>query len=110
MPDVEKSRKYVIMVAEHRGWVLQSDEEHLEGLLEGLAVNLERFGYRSCPCRLAAGEKEKDRDLICPCDYAAPDIQEFGQCFCGLFFSKSYIEKGGKSRQIPERRPEDKMF
>ena len=110
MSEIEKTRKYVQMVADHRGWILQPEEDHLNGLIEGLATNLERFGYRSCPCRLASGEKEKDRDLICPCDYASPDVQEFGHCYCALFFAKEYLDKGGKTRKIPERRPEDKMY
>ncbi len=110
MSESEKTRDYVKMVAKHRGWILQTDHDHLNGLIEGLAANLERYGYRSCPCRLASGVKEKDRDLICPCEYAASDIQEYGHCYCGLFFRKNYIEEGGKTRKIPERRSEEKMY
>ena len=38
-------------------------------LLEGLLTNKERYGYMCCPCRLAASDREADRDIICPCDY-----------------------------------------
>ena len=110
MPDIEKTKKYVKMVADHRGWVLSPDEEMLSGLIEGLAINLERFGYRSCPCRLASEEKEKDKDIVCPCQYAEPDIEEYGHCYCSLFWSKEYYNKGGKPRNIPERRAVENLI
>lgn len=106
MPDIEDTKKYVKTVAEHRKWVLQPDETMFNDLIEGLAVNKERFGYRSCPCRLATGEKEKDRDIICPCQYSEPDIKEFGHCYCALFLSKEFIESDKEPNKIPERRPQ----
>ncbi|NVM53475.1 MAG: ferredoxin:thioredoxin reductase [Candidatus Helarchaeota archaeon] len=109
MVDIEKTRNYVKMVSEHRKWILTTDEDFLEGLIEGLATNLERFGYRSCPCREAWEDKEKDKDIICPCAYAKPDIEDHGHCYCGLFFSKEYLDKGGKPRKIPERRAVEKI-
>ncbi|MHA1378284.1 MAG: ferredoxin-thioredoxin reductase catalytic domain-containing protein [Candidatus Helarchaeota archaeon] len=109
MPDIEDARKYVKMVADHRKWVLNPDETTLSDLIEGLAVNKERFGYRSCPCRLASGEKEKDRDIICPCYYAEADIKKYGHCFCSLFLSKEFFNKGIAPKSIPERRPQEKM-
>ena len=108
MPDIEKSQKYVKMVADHRGWVLTPEKEMLAGLIEGLAVNLERYGMRYCPCRLFQDPK-KDKDIICPCAYAEPDIKEYGHCYCSLYCSKDYLKKGGKIRKIPERRPAEKM-
>lgn len=104
MPDIEDTKKYVNNVANHRKWVLQPDKTMLNDLIEGLATNKDRYGYRSCPCRLASGNKEKDRDIICPCKYSEPDIKEYGHCFCALFLSKDFFEKGQESRKIPERR------
>lgn len=106
MVDIKDSKKYVKMVADHRGWVLNKDQEALDLLLEGLATNKERYGYRSCPCRLASGDKEKDRDIICPCVYAEPDINEYGHCYCSLYLSTEFVEQGGIPKKIPERRPE----
>ncbi|MFX0132508.1 MAG: ferredoxin-thioredoxin reductase catalytic domain-containing protein [Candidatus Hodarchaeota archaeon] len=104
MPDIEDTKKYVKKVAEHRKWVLQPDETMFNDLIEGIAINKERYGYRSCPCRLATGEKEKDRDIICPCQYAEPDIKEFGHCYCALYLTKEFVEKDETPRKIPERR------
>ncbi|MDP1086193.1 ferredoxin-thioredoxin reductase catalytic domain-containing protein, partial [Klebsiella pneumoniae] len=52
-----------------RGYYFNPDESFTLDLLEGLLVNEERYGYRACPCRLATGDREKDLDIICPCDY-----------------------------------------
>ena len=49
---------------------------------------------------------EKDKDIICPCDYAGPDIEEHGHCYCALFFPPDFFKKGKQAQKIPERRPE----
>ena len=63
---------------------LNPDTKFLESLLLGLKQNEERYNYPSCPCRLASGKIEVDRDIICPCDYRDPDVAEFGACYCAL--------------------------
>jgi len=52
--------------AESSGYILNPDMEFTIGLIEGLLVNEERYGYQSCPCRLASGDMENDKDIICP--------------------------------------------
>ena len=89
--------------AENKGWVLCKDEAWLDGLLTGLTENKNRYNYPSCPCRLAEGTYEQDKDIICPCNYAPPDIEEHGMCFCGLFYSLNY-DSSKPFEQIPERR------
>lgn len=90
------------------GYYLTPDPELLQAFLEGLKANEERYGYPSCPCRLAAGKFEYDRDIICPCDYRDPDVLEYGACYCRLFVTKRVYE----SKQlptVPERRPIEKQ-
>ena len=57
-------------------------------LVKGLLINENRYGYWACPCRLAAGDKQQDLDIICPCDYRDPDLSEYDTCYCGLYVSK----------------------
>ena len=95
--------------ARSRGYHLNPDENFLRDLLEGLKKNEERYGYPSCPCRLASGKFELDRDIICPCDYRDPDVEEFGNCFCGLYVSKDVFEGRMPAMSIPERRPFEKQ-
>jgi ferredoxin-thioredoxin reductase catalytic subunit len=88
-----------------QGVLLNKDKEYVLEILEGLLSNEARYGYRSCPCRLATGIKEKDADIICPCDYRDPDIKEYGSCYCKLYVSKEWNEEKIKHVKVPERRP-----
>ena len=67
--------------------------------MHSLLINEERYGYWACPCRLAAGDKADDLDIICPCDYRDADLNEFGACFCALYVSQEIAE--GKKQAPP---------
>ncbi|MEO0131125.1 MAG: ferredoxin-thioredoxin reductase catalytic domain-containing protein [candidate division WOR-3 bacterium] len=90
--------------AEEGGYFLNPDEEFTKSLIEGLLINQERYGYFACPCRLASGDKEKDLDIICPCDYRDQDINEYGNCYCGLYVSYEIYTGKKQAKTIPERR------
>ena len=91
------------------GYSLNPDPSFLENLLQGLLRNEERYGYPSCPCRLASGRFQFDRDITCPCDYRDPDAEEFGYCYCALYVSKEVHEGKTHITSIPERRPKEKQ-
>jgi ferredoxin-thioredoxin reductase catalytic chain len=87
------------------GYFLNPDEEFTRDLISSLIINDRRYGYPSCPCRLAEGTRDGDGDIICPCDYRDPDVAEYGACFCALYVSQA-ASKGEKTvGTIPERRP-----
>ncbi|MBN1262645.1 MAG: ferredoxin:glutaredoxin reductase [Anaerolineae bacterium] len=87
------------------GYNLNPDVEFTRGLVEGLLVNEDRYGYWACPCRLAAGVREQDLDIICPCDYRDPDLDEYGACYCALYVSDAVLQGAQELGSIPERRP-----
>jgi ferredoxin-thioredoxin reductase catalytic subunit len=91
--------------AEASGYHLNPDVEFTRGLVEGLLVNEKRYGYWACPCRLAAGEKQDDLDIICPCDYRDADLVEWGACYCALYVSDEVLNGEREVHSIPERRP-----
>lgn len=91
--------------AEASGYHLNPDAAFARALVEGLLVNEERYGYRACPCRLVAGDKNLDIDIICPCDYRDADLTEFGACYCALYVSREALNGGREITSIPERRP-----
>jgi ferredoxin-thioredoxin reductase catalytic subunit len=91
--------------AESQGIQLNKDKEYVMDILEGLLTNESRYGYRSCPCRLASGVKEKDADIICPCVYRDPDIKDYGSCYCRLYVSRPWNEEKIGHVLVPERRP-----
>jgi len=67
--------------AEAGGYHLNPDAEFTKALVKGLLTNEKRYGYQACPCRLAAGRKEEDLDIVCPCDYRDADVVEFDACY-----------------------------
>jgi ferredoxin-thioredoxin reductase catalytic subunit/rubredoxin len=88
------------------GYFLNPDEPFTRDLMRSLMVNQDRYGYPSCPCRLASGNRADDLDIICPCDYRDPDLTQFGACFCALYVSQAAF--AGEKRilcPVPERRP-----
>ena len=87
------------------GYHLNPDRAFVRVLARGLLVNAKRYGYMSCPCRLAAGEKNADLDIICPCDYRDPDLADHGACYCALYVSDEVLAGKRKVGSIPERRP-----
>jgi ferredoxin-thioredoxin reductase catalytic chain len=105
---LEKIRQRAEADARTNGCYLNPDQGFLNDLFEGLKRNEERYGYPSCPCRLASGNFELDRDIVCPCDYRDPDVKEFGCCYCALYVRKDVFEGKISTQPIPERRPKDK--
>lgn len=97
-------------VQEKKGLIFNCDREKTLDILEGLLTNKERYGYMACPCRLASGTLENDRDIICPCEYCQPDVEEFGSCYCNLYVSSEWNEGTMEKLVVPERRPPEKMF
>ena len=81
---------------EEGGYRLNPDVEFTKNLIRGLLKNEQRYGYRSCPCRLASGKKAEDLDIICPCDYRDPDLDQYGACYCALYVSEA-IAGGAKT-------------
>ena len=102
---IDSTYKSLNKDAESAGYHLNPDVDFTKDLIKGLLVNEKRYGYWSCPCRLASGEKSEDIDIICPCDYRDPDLNEYGMCYCGLYVSKSILEGKEEIKPIPERRP-----
>ena len=93
--------------AEASGYHLNPDAEFVRDLLSGLLQNEVRYGYMSCPCRLASGEAAGDRDIVCPCDYRDADVDEFGSCYCALYVSEAVAKREAQPESIPERRPDE---
>ncbi|MCJ7577712.1 MAG: ferredoxin:glutaredoxin reductase [candidate division Zixibacteria bacterium] len=103
--EVDKLYERLNREAEASGYHLNTDVEHTKDLVEGLLVNEKRYGYWACPCRLAEGIKEKDLDIICPCDYRDPDLNDYGTCYCALYVSQAVLKGEKNLGSIPERRP-----
>ena len=108
LDEAEVERLYEVLKkgAESSGYHLNPDVEFTKDIVRGLLVNQKRYGYRSCPCRLASGVRQQDLDIICPCDYRDTDVNEFGACYCGLYVSGEVARGEKKAKPVPERRPQ----
>ena len=96
-------------IQEAKGYFFNADRERTLELLEALLHNKDRYGYMACPCRLAAGDREQDRDIVCPCVYREPDVAEFGSCYCNLYVSQAWNDGTIPHAFVPERRPPEKI-
>ena len=103
--EVERLYQRLKNEAEASGYHLNTDVAFTKDLVKGLLVNEKRYGYPACPCRLAAGEKAQDLDVICPCDYRDPDLNQYDCCYCALYISQAAVDGVRKVGPIPERRP-----
>ena len=108
MITIEQVRRRAEADAKTYGYYLTPQPELLQGFLEGLKTNEDRYGYPLCPCRLTSGKFEYDRDIICPCDYRDPDVAQYGACYCRLYVNKQVYESKNLP-EVPERRPLEKQ-
>jgi len=110
MTEGEKLYEMLKKIQEPKGYFFNKDKGKVLELLEGLIANRARYGYMSCPCRLASGQRGKDNDIICPCEYREQDVKEFGGCYCSLYVSQEWNEGAIEQVFVPERRPAEKFF
>ena len=107
--NAEKLYQSLKNIQEPKGYYFNKDKARVLELLEALLLNKKRYGYMACPCRLATGDREKDRDIFCPCEYRQSDVQDYGSCYCNLYVSQAWNEEKIPQDYVPERRPPEMM-
>ncbi len=105
---VDELYRQLQKVNEPKGYLFNRDMATTTFLLHSLLSNRERYGYMCCPCRLAAEDRQTDRDIICPCDYREADVREYGSCYCQLYVSAAWNEGTIPHQPVPERRLAEK--
>lgn len=108
--DAQKLYDTLKPIQEAKGYQFNKNMARTLELLEALLQNKERYGYMACPCRLASGDRESDKDIICPCVYREPDVAEYGSCYCNLYVSEAWNQEAIPHEYVPERRPPEKML
>lgn len=107
--DIKTLHENLKKIQEPKGYFFNKDKDLVYELLEALLNNKNLYGYMACPCRLACGDKNADKDIMCPCEYREKDVKEYGACFCGLYVSRELNDGQRTSRYVPERRPPEKI-
>lgn len=108
MTELEKLFSMLKTAQEQKGYFFNKDMERVMELLEALLANKKRYGYMSCPCRLASNDRDQDKDIICPCVYRTQDVEDYGSCYCNLYVSPEWNEGKIRCEYVPERRPPEK--
>jgi len=80
---INRVKNLVEKYSERSGTTQHPEEIVTEGVMLGLANNLDELGKPLCPCRFYPNKQEevKHRTWICPCD----DMQIYKYCHCLLF-------------------------
>jgi len=71
--------------AKENGFQLNPDKKTVERIIDGLLKNEGKYGEQYCPCRRVSGNKEEDKQKICPCFWHKDEIKKDGHCFCRLY-------------------------
>jgi ferredoxin-thioredoxin reductase catalytic chain len=68
---------------------LTDRQDEIDLLSMGVIDNLSSKGQRYCPCRITTGDRTKDLNLICPCNFTRQQTyKEQGDCWCSLFIKR----------------------
>lgn len=83
--DIENLRKQMKEYADKVGIKLNPDKKQVDWVLDALLKRKTKFGEIYCPCRVVTGNKEQDKEIICPCVFHRGEIELQGHCKCNLF-------------------------
>jgi ferredoxin-thioredoxin reductase catalytic subunit len=85
----EQLRRVWDEFTESNDFVVNPDGGFVDKLADGLLINEKNHGFRLCPCRPSDGTKERDIQLLCPCNFKTHGTWEKeGRCWCGLFIKR----------------------
>ena len=75
--------------AEQNDFILNPDKKHVDSVIEGVLANEKECGLKLCPCRLRDGSRERDLELLCPCNFKTHETWSTqDRCWCGLFVKR----------------------
>ncbi len=85
----EEVRNVFERFTENNDFTLNPDKEFVDKIIDGILENENKYGFKLCPCRLRDGTKERDLELICPCNFKVQETWvKQGRCWCGLFIKR----------------------
>jgi len=70
-------------------FMLNPDSKHVEFVADGVLENEKKHGLKLCPCRIGDGTRDKNLELLCPCNFKTHETwRSEGRCWCGLFVKR----------------------
>ncbi len=85
----EELRKAWEDFTEGNDFMLNPDRDFVEKIIDGVLENEKNSKLKLCPCRLPDGTRERNIELLCPCNFKTHEtwVKE-GRCWCGLFVKR----------------------
>ena len=105
--EIKEQSKWIDKYAKIKNYSVNPNPMVSTNLKIWLTEMSEIYGQRLCPCFDPSGDKDRDREMLCPCKYVDKEIEEYGTCHCALFGSKELSKKEWKesaSRLMDEYR------
>ena len=102
---LNRMRNYVEKYRQKSGTSLHPNSEVTDGIILGLANNVDELGRPLCPCKFfpdKQAEVDSSREWICACD----DMKQYKYCHCLLFVNEEgqpiteYLPEDHEGRQI----------
>lgn len=102
---IERMRRYVAKYREKSGTFGHPVEDVTEGVVLGLAANVEEVGRPLCPCNFypdKQAELAESRRWVCACD----EMKQYKYCHCLLFVTPDgnpiteYLPEDHEGRQV----------
>lgn len=102
---ISRIQKYIDKYCEKSGTTGHPNSEVTEGVLLGLAANMEEVGRPLCPCNFYPDKKAEvanSRQWVCACD----EMKKFKYCHCLLFVTEEgmpvteYLPEDHEGRQV----------
>jgi len=85
----EELRKAWENFTENNDFILNTDKKHVDTIIDGVLKNEEKYGLKLCPCRLRDDTRQRDLELICPCNFKMHKTwKNKNMCWCGLFVKR----------------------
>ncbi|MGL4513907.1 MAG: ferredoxin-thioredoxin reductase catalytic domain-containing protein [Lacipirellulaceae bacterium] len=103
---IQRMEKFVAKYREKSGTAAHPNAEVTEGVVLGLAANLEQVGRPLCPCNFYPSKErelaEHGRRWVCACD----EMKRWKYCHCLLFVRPDglpiteYLPEGHEGREV----------
>ena len=89
----EQLRKAWEDFTKNNDFQLNPDNTHVDNVIKGVLENEKKHGLKLCSCRLRNNTRERDLELICPCNFKTQETwtkpkQGIPMCWCGLFVKR----------------------
>ena len=87
--DKEKIKSCWEEFCQKNDFKLSPDLQIIDNVAIGICLNEKDYGLKLCPCRLRDGSRNRDKELICPCNFKSQNMwKKESRCWCGLFVKR----------------------